>query len=198
MSLDKLGITKQGREEANGEVGVEFKLTPCGAYDAVVKEVVIWTNKFDNKTMKYTVKLNGEDKNLIDEILSVAQTLHDDEFYSNLLEEKVGTTLTDPKYYRIRVTNYIKKKEWQKAADDLKESSETNNTASAIINVHAAQTKDLVVEYLRINPVSAQQGGTVTVYYRVRNLGTTDVSRFTLRLYLSFDNNITTSDTYLN
>jgi len=62
MSLDKLGITKQGREEATGEFGGEFKVLPCGIHDAVIKEVVIWNNKFGNKTMQYFVKVLEDDR----------------------------------------------------------------------------------------------------------------------------------------
>ena len=74
---------------------------------------------------KKALKLNGSDATLIYELLKVSKALNDDSYYSNLLEEKVGTILTAPKFYHMRATNYIEHGEWQKASEDIKKYVET-------------------------------------------------------------------------
>lgn len=65
--LDELGLDQETYD--NGEAGAvqkPFEALPSGVYDAVVKDIIVYTNQFDGKQARYTivVKKDGEDQEL--------------------------------------------------------------------------------------------------------------------------------------
>jgi hypothetical protein len=67
------------------------------------------------------------------------------------------------------------------------------------ISLSVVAQPDLYVTFLSINPASANPGESVKVSFQIKNTSNADISdNFSLRLYLSDNSTITTSDTYLN
>jgi hypothetical protein len=63
MSLaDVLGTTAKDIQEASGEVAKEFEVLASGAYKGTVEKVLVYTNNFKSKSMRYQVKLTDSDR----------------------------------------------------------------------------------------------------------------------------------------
>lgn len=69
-------------------------------------------------------KLKADDETVIKRILDTSRALGRDDIYSEYLEKKVGTLLTDPKYVRERASAYLRRGEWALALKDLKATAE--------------------------------------------------------------------------
>lgn len=65
-------------------------------------------------------RLRGDDETVIKRILDTSRALGRDDIYSEYLEKKVGTILTDPAYIRERASAYLRRGEWGLALKDLK------------------------------------------------------------------------------
>ena len=78
----------------------------------------------------------------------------------------------------------------------VKESIETNNRGYKSIQITGKP--DLVAHTLTLQSSSAAPGKSVTVSYRMYNMGHTKAGPFTVRFYYSTNTTITTTDTYLN
>jgi len=66
------------------------------------------------------------------------------------------------------------------------------------ISLSVAAQPDLYVTFLSVTPSSVKPGESVEVKYKIRNNGNTAANNFYVRLYLSSNSTISTSDTYLN
>ena len=64
MSVNIIGASQEAMEAATGEVGKEFGPLDAGAYKATVKQILIYTNSFGDKSMKYTVNITSEDRDV--------------------------------------------------------------------------------------------------------------------------------------
>jgi len=62
--LAAAGISETGFEKATGEVAGEFKVLDAGVYKATIKEIAIYQNTFGGKTMRYTVNLTEDDRDI--------------------------------------------------------------------------------------------------------------------------------------
>ena len=76
------------------------------------------------------------------------------------------------------------------------ESNENNNRGYTTIRITGRP--DLSITSLRVTPSTQSAGGKISVSYKVSNGGFTAANKSTLRLYLSRDKTITTSDTLLS
>lgn len=65
--LNAIGASEEAYENATGETAKEFQTLPAGIYKAKIKDILIYTNKWDGKQMRYTVVVkdsNGEEREL--------------------------------------------------------------------------------------------------------------------------------------
>ena len=62
--LETIGASKEAMDNATGEVSGEFKALDAGVYAATIKEVLVYTNQFGGRTMKYIVNITSEDVNI--------------------------------------------------------------------------------------------------------------------------------------
>ena len=83
------------------------------------------------------------------------------------------------------------------SASQVAETNESNNIGNRKLLISGRP--DLQVSTLTVSPTSQQPGGALTVTYRIRNAGLTQVpTYFYTRFYFSNDSAIKTSDTYLS
>ncbi len=83
---------------------------------------------------------------------------------------------------------------WVDRANQVKESSETNNIATYKITVTAASKVDLLPQFFQTSTTTLAPGAKVTVYGSVKNLGSSTSGAFGLEWRLSTDTLITTGD----
>jgi len=62
--LDNLGMSKDSFDNATGEAAKEFKSLPAGAYAATIKQVLVYTNNFGDKSMQYVVNVTEHDRDV--------------------------------------------------------------------------------------------------------------------------------------
>lgn len=62
--LNNLGMTQDTLDQATGEVKGEFKPLPAGAYKATVKQILVYTNNFKDRTMHYVVNITEHDRDI--------------------------------------------------------------------------------------------------------------------------------------
>ncbi len=76
---DFLGLTDEDLNNAEASVIMkEFKPLPSGVYAAKIKDIFVYTNKWGNPTMKYTVSIKDEDgvERIIGYQKDINRTLH--------------------------------------------------------------------------------------------------------------------------
>jgi subtilase family serine protease len=83
------------------------------------------------------------------------------------------------------------------ANNQVTESNESNN-ASPAATLTVPSLPDFVADHVALNNSTVLAGGGVTVYWRTANIGNTGAAPGNVRIYLSTDNVITTSDTALS
>ncbi|MCC3157714.1 T9SS type A sorting domain-containing protein [Hymenobacter sp. 15J16-1T3B] len=91
-------------------------------------------------------------------------------------------------YYILFVADY---------SAQVGETNETNNVASAALTI-TAPSVDLQIQQATLSPTSTTAGGTVYTSCSIYNAGTTTAASSYVGYYLSTDNTLSTSDTYLN
>lgn len=81
---------------------------------------------------------------------------------------------------------------------DVDESSETNNVRTCGQVTLQEDLPDIEASSVSTSSSSAVMGETITVQYRIDNIGTDYTGSFYWKLYLSTDSSITTSDTFVD
>lgn len=69
--------------------------------------------------LRLAFKAAPDRQDILLDLLTAARATGNETLRFSLLEEKVGTLLTDPKYYRMRASAWLEKGEWSKALADL-------------------------------------------------------------------------------
>lgn len=63
-NLSIIGVSQQAVNEATGEVAKPFETLEAGCYKATVKQILMYTNTFDDKAMRYIVNITSEDRDI--------------------------------------------------------------------------------------------------------------------------------------
>lgn len=63
-NLSIIGVSQDAVAEATGEVAKPFETLEAGVYKATVKQVLMYTNNFGDKSMRYIVNITSEDRDV--------------------------------------------------------------------------------------------------------------------------------------
>ena len=61
---DLLGVSQEELNKATGEVAKPFEPLPAGCYKATIKEILVYKNNFESTSMRYTVNITSEDRDV--------------------------------------------------------------------------------------------------------------------------------------
>lgn len=62
--LSIIGVSQEAVAEATGEVAKPFETLEAGVYKATVKQILMYTNSFGDKSMRYIVNITSEDRDI--------------------------------------------------------------------------------------------------------------------------------------
>lgn len=63
-NLSIIGVSQEAVAEATGEVAKPFETLEAGCYKATVKQILMYTNSFGDKAMRYIVNITSEDRDI--------------------------------------------------------------------------------------------------------------------------------------
>lgn len=61
---DLMGVSQEQLNEATGEVAKPFETIEAGCYKATIKQILVYTNSFGDKSMRYVVNITSEDRDI--------------------------------------------------------------------------------------------------------------------------------------
>jgi len=143
--LNQLGIDKEEYESATGEVGKEFTPLDAGVYKATVKSILVYTNSFGDKSMRYTVNIDSENVEIS-------------------FRKDIGATLKDKKPnggYANRFKQFLYATNTDESSCSVKEKAEKINSFGKEIEADAIlgmNDKKILAEVLLMNDTTKEEG----------------------------------------